>query len=351
MGTGREPAGDRGVGRGSSTEHDAVRSTAADPDDRRACRPPVTVVVATRDRPRLLAQCLAALSSSIGDRDTVVVVDSASTDPDVADVARHFGALVIRSHRPGTCVARNLGWQAATTELVLFTDDDCRPAASWVTAIATAMARRRDIAFVTGRVLANDDATGRARVGLSLLLDEQPREFRHPQEAARAGHGANMAWRRSTLVALGGFDEQLGPGAPGRGAEDQDLLWRALRGGAAGRYEPAAIVVHQQWRTRPRQLQTYFSYGVGSGTLAVKQWRSDGAARGDRKLLEAARALLWEQGARQVARSVVEGHQMGALAEAVKLAGTVRGAWGARHAVVVDGHIVSARFRGVGADV
>lgn len=313
-------------------------------------RPPVTVVVATRDRPRLLAQCLEAVSSSVAPADTVVVVDSASTDPEVVRVARSHHAVLLRSERPGTALARNVGWQAATTELVLFTDDDCQPAPGWVSAIATTMATHADAAFVTGRVLADAAATGRARLGLSLLVDEEPRVFQHPDDAASAGHGANMGWRRSALVELGGFDEQLGPGARGRGAEDHDLVWRALRRGATGCYEPSAVVVHQQWRSRRGQLQTYFGYGVGSGTLAVKQWRSDGSGRSARDLLGAAQCLLWEQGLRQALRQATDGYEMGALAEIVKLVGAVRGAWGARHVAVVDGHVVSAPRRRTGVD-
>lgn len=310
----------------------------------------MTVVVATRDRPRLLAQCLEAVCSSVAPADVVVVVDSASSDPDVVHVARSHHVVLLRSERPGTALARNLGWQAASTELVLFTDDDCQPAAGWVSAMATTMAEHADAAFVTGRVLADGAATGRARLGLSLLVDEEPRVLQHPDEAATAGHGANMGWRRTALVELGGFDEQLGPGAPGRGAEDHDLFWRALRRGATGCYEPSAIVVHQQWRSRRGQLQTYFGYGVGSGTLAVKQWRSHGAGRSARGLLGVAQCLLWEQGLRQALRQGADGYEMGALAEIVKLAGAVRGAWGARHATVVDGHVVSAPPRQAGAD-
>src|SRR4051795_77531 len=42
---------------------------------------PLSIVVATRDRPELLGRCLAALATSVRSGDEVLVVDSASREP------------------------------------------------------------------------------------------------------------------------------------------------------------------------------------------------------------------------------------------------------------------------------
>ena len=57
--------------------------------------PAVTVVVATRDRPVLLAQTLAAIRRSLQEQDRLVVVDSASRDRRVRAVAEASGAAVL----------------------------------------------------------------------------------------------------------------------------------------------------------------------------------------------------------------------------------------------------------------
>ena len=160
--------------------------------------PAITVVVATRDRPVLLAEALAAIGPSLRDEDRLVVVDSASRDPRVRAVAEASGATVLRCDQPGACRARNMGMRAASTPVVAFTDDDCLPAPDWVSALSAAFAAHPDAAFVTGRV-----DLGRADFGSDAARAVDPRRRRSPptmdaeSDVSKIGHGANMAWRRA----------------------------------------------------------------------------------------------------------------------------------------------------------
>jgi glycosyltransferase involved in cell wall biosynthesis len=313
------------------------------------------VVVATRNRPAQLAACLTAVRAALSPEDELVVVDSASDDADaVADVARQSGARLLRSPRPGTCRARNLGWRAGRHDIILFTDDDCRPARDWVDVTAGAMAADDTSGFVTGRVLAATDGR-RAQLHTSVLHAVDRRTYVPPLPgqapavpADGFGHGANMAWRRRALDAIGGFDETLGPGAPLRGAEDHDAFWRSLCCGIPGRYEPGSVVHHDQWRPRRRQLLAYYGYGVGTGALLIKMARMDHG----RTRLEApsphpadapdeplpwrvwvrrvARTAVWEDGVRPVVRNLAAHFEMAALGEAVKAVGELVGAARAR---------------------
>lgn len=282
---------------------------------------PITVVVATRDRPDLAAGCLQALAAACRPGDRVLVVDSASAAPAarrLAAAAAEAGADLLRCEEPGASRARNAGWRAAATPLVAFTDDDCRPEPGWAAALAAALAGEGAADFVTGRVVPEGDVGGRARLTLSVHGDPEPRELGPGTDPSRLGHGANMAWRRPALEGLDGFDEAFGPGAPLRAAEDHDLFWRALTGGAKGRYLPEAVVRHHQWRSRRAQLATYHGYGVGSGALAVKQ-----AAGLDRKVVA---GLLWHRGLVPAARDLAAGYQMGAAGQLAELVGALRGA-------------------------
>ena len=314
--------------------------------------PAVTVVVATRDRPVLLAEALAAIRPSLREEDRLVVVDSASRDQRVRAVAESSGATVLRCDPPGACRARNLGVASASTQVVAFTDDDCLPAPDWVPAISAAFAAHPSAAFVTGRVTVDAPISGRMQLGLSIHDVTVPAAIDAGTDVSKIGHGANMAWRREDLVALGGFDEGLGPGTRLLAAEDHDLFWRALRAGMSGTYDPLVVVRHRQWRGRRDQLGTAYGYGVGAGALAVKQWRvarsagpDDGVAPMPRwaGLRCAARELAWRQGLVPMARSAGDGYAMGVLSDAVKLAGSLRGASRARAWPIDAGHYRATR--------
>jgi glycosyltransferase involved in cell wall biosynthesis len=236
-------------------------------------RPPITVVVPTRDRPELLAGCLAALAIGLGAGDEVVVVDSASIRSDVAAVAARFGARCVRCDRPGTSRARNAGWAAATTDLVAFVDDDVRVTHGWADALAGALAARPWAAFVTGRLdLAPDEVDVDRPVAIKTdttgaRLDRTTRGV--------LGHSASLCVRRDAVASIGGFDEALGPGTPLRAAEDNDLFDRLLAAGHVGWYEPSALAHHRQWRTRRQLVGLDAAYGVGTGARLRKLLAAD----------------------------------------------------------------------------
>ena len=313
----------------------------------RSSIPGVTVVVATRDRPVLLAEALAAICHSLRAEDRVVVVDSASRDRRVQAVAEASGAAVLRCELPGACRARNLGLRAVSTPIVAFTDDDCLPAPDWVAALSAAFAAHPNEAFVTGRVVADEPISGRLQIGLSLHDTSVPGHIDAGTDVSKIGHGANMAWRLEDILALGGFDECLGPGTRLLAAEDHDLFWRALQAGMTGTYDPLVAVRHRQWRGRRDQLRTAHGYGVGSGALAVKKWRVESSTGPNGQVADipklawlglAARELGWRQGVTPMARSAGEGYAMGVISETVKLAGSLRGAALARALPIEAGH-------------
>src|SRR5262249_9560336 len=78
---------------------------------------------------------------------------------------------------------------------------------------------------------------------------------------AAGGHpqvwGGNMVWRRSALLALGGFDVALGPvGSRRYCAEDTDIVRRRLQAGRPVVYDPELVVSHRI--PRERVTRAYF---------------------------------------------------------------------------------------------
>ena len=285
---------------------------------------PVTVVVCSRDRPERLADCLAAVNVCLrqlpdGRRDELVVVDSASADGRTAEVAAAAGARVVRVEQPGLSRARNAGLAAAATEAVAFTDDDCRPRPGWVEAIATAFASDDRIAFVTGRVEA--DGGGAPTV---LLDAAEPRVLDVATPLDEMGHGANMSVRVAAVREVGGYDDLLGAGAWFRAGEDSDMYQRLVAAGWIGRYEPAAAVGHEQWRSRWAAVRMAYGYGLGFGAVASKAARQD-RERGQELL----RHGLGSAGLGRAWHDLRTGYQLGVL---VCLSWTVGVAIGHRRA-------------------
>jgi maltose O-acetyltransferase len=185
---------------------------------RRAERPPtvmhqaairVSVVIATRDRPRLIRRVGEEVLSQLGEQDELIIVDDTASTPESYDWLAKAGRM-IRSDGRGPAVARNLGWRAASGEIIAFTDDDVHLDGGWLEAARAEFADARLVA-VEGRT--------RSRPFDPLY------EYSVSSEGARNGLTCNVAYRRATLEALGGFDE----GFPFAHCEDVDLFTRAKR--------------------------------------------------------------------------------------------------------------------------
>ena len=259
--------------------------------------PLVTVVVCTRDRPASLAHCLQALAQLTYAPFEVVVVDNAPTTRETLALVQERSAgdpcvRYVREQRPGLSCARNRGLREARGELIAFTDDDVVVDPGWLDGVVHGFARSPSVACVTGLVPSAhlDNAEQRyfdQRV--SWAVSCRPRRYDlaaggqesalYPYTAGQFGTGANFAFRTAVLLALGGFDEALGAGAPAGGGEDLDVFVRTILAGHAIAYEPAAIVWHEH-RPELRQLRRQlFNYGVGLAAFATKYLSNRRTAR------------------------------------------------------------------------
>jgi hypothetical protein len=83
----------------------------------------------------------------------------------------------------------------------------------------------------------------------------------------------NLWLRRDIALALGGFDEAMGPGAPLGSAEGNDLVMRAVAAGHQARYDPALRVVHPDKRLSDVAVARARLYGRGLG-FALRRHRA-----------------------------------------------------------------------------
>jgi len=197
----------------------------------------ISVVVPTFRRPVLLERCLEALQAQdcAPESYEVLIVDDADCKETRFQVEKHARRAAERGNKicylstTGACgpaTARNLGWRAACGEIIAFTDDDCIPATNWLSAGLAAFTA--DVAAVSGRI--------------RVPLPPHPTDYEH--DAAHLEYSefatANCFYRRSTLLALGGFDERF----TAAWREDSDLFFRLLEHQLRHQACEAAIVTH-----------------------------------------------------------------------------------------------------------
>ena len=237
----------------------------------------LTVAVATCGRPAGLARCLQALSTGSARPREVIVVDQAPS-AEARSAIHSAGSLRTRyleQPRLGLSASRNLALTSTVTPLLAVTDDDCVPDSGWVAALVAAFARQPNPAAVTGSIVASgSQPPGMHAVSLRPSLVARDHHGRTlPWDV---GSGANFAASTTMLRSLGGWDERLGVGSPGRAAEDIDLILRLLTDGALVRYAPEAVVAHE-WQTLDQRLRSRSTYGFGVGARCGLRLRTGDA--------------------------------------------------------------------------
>jgi O-antigen biosynthesis protein len=236
----------------------------------------LSVTIATLDRPESLMRCLNSLLSGAVLPGEVIVVDQSRSDATQTMVEQRERSAVpiiyIRQHARGLSVSRNLALTQVSHPIVAVIDDDCVPDTQWVAAIERAFSSSVVPDAVTGRVFPLGPEIHGTYV---VAARESPllRDFSGKALPWLIGSGNNFAVKRHLLANIGGCDERLGVGSPGKAAEDIDLFYRLLRAGARIRYEPKAIVYHQR-QSKIQRMASRWSYGYGTGAFCTIWLRS-----------------------------------------------------------------------------
>src|SRR5262249_13077390 len=88
--------------------------------------PRISLVVCTYNGERTLRNCLQGLTQLRYSNHEIIVVDDGSTDGTAA-IAHEYRVRLIRTKNNGLASARNTGLEAASGEIIVYTDDDARP--------------------------------------------------------------------------------------------------------------------------------------------------------------------------------------------------------------------------------
>jgi cellulose synthase/poly-beta-1,6-N-acetylglucosamine synthase-like glycosyltransferase len=245
-----------------------------------------TVAICTRDRPRDLEQCLAAVRRLEYPAFEVLVVDNSPGDKQSRELAERFDARYVVEPVAGLSRARNRAARESRSDLIAYLDDDATPDRNWLSALAPEFDDPK-VMIVTGRILPSRVETeaerfchhaGLAEYGeIRRVIDRDVPQWFEVLMFGGVGMGANMTFRLSAFELWPGFDPRLGRGAPLYAGEEEHAFLALVDRGYRIVYAPQAKVLHpypsSMEEVRSRQLQTRASQTAFFSLIAIEQPR------------------------------------------------------------------------------
>jgi len=241
-----------------------------------------SIIVATCERPRRLAATLKACCDAVAaceGQHRILVVDNGvgRSAREVVDESTWSAAVAyLRSKPRNKAAALNCGVQAADTQWLAFTDDDCLPSADWLKRGASFL-QETGVRLCGGRLVPGEpdfSLPAWLRPGRSGLTPRGPAfmEYRPLPQSGVLGpeemlpFGANIFVHRRVFEDYGGYDQELwmrcGPAA--LGSEDAEFAMRVRAGGEQIGYCSEAVVVHPVRRERAT-VRDYVRYAYFMG--------------------------------------------------------------------------------------
>lgn len=237
-------------------------------------QPVVSLIICTRNRAAQLEQSLSSITQLAFDEPwQLILVNNASTDRTDAVISAFIkssslNVTYVREARPGLSRARNRGLAEAKADIIAFTDDDCYPARDFLTHIYHCL-KTEGFDFCGGRVLLYDQADAKL-----TIQESECREIFAADSIISSGLiiGANFAVKRSSILAINGFDERIGAGTRYAAGEDTDVMRRMLNQGMKGVSDPQIVVYHHHGRQKKRDIKNITrNYSKGRGACMAKQ--------------------------------------------------------------------------------
>jgi GT2 family glycosyltransferase len=234
--------------------------------------PRASVIIPNWNGLALLRPCLDSLRQQTWPHLEVIVVDNASTDDSVSVLAREYPEVRVLAlqNNAGYSGGCNAGMGVARGDILVFLNNDIEADAQWLEELVVALDRHAEAGSAASRIMLYDRRDTLNSAGDLYRRNGLPDSrgvwqlYGPPYDEERwvfGGCGGAVALRRSTIEAIGPFEERFF-----MYCEDVDLNWRAQLSGHRCIYAPRAVIYHHLSATGGGKLASYY---VGRNTLWV----------------------------------------------------------------------------------
>lgn len=183
--------------------------------------PFISIIVPAYNEENRISRCLKSINklNYTKNKLEVIVVDDGSLDS-TSDIARVYGANIIKQLHFGCAVARNTGVEHARGDVIAFIDADDICKEDW---LITAVPYLKD-SNVGAVGCYHDLFNGEKRF---VLVSYYEKRFRHIESPASTGHlgASGLVIKKSVFIDVGGFNPKL------LAAEDAELSYKIRANG------------------------------------------------------------------------------------------------------------------------
>jgi len=262
-------------------------------------QPRLSVLIPNWNGAAHLPTCFDALARQTYPNLETILIDNASTDDSIPlTETRYPWVKILRlPENIGLTGALNFGIKHATGQIIAPLNNDTEVDAHWAEALVHALQSRPEAGMAASKMLLFDrrdtihsagDAFGEDGIPINRGVWQKDEGQFDDDTFIFGGCGGAVAYRRTMLDKIGGFDEDLF-----MYCEDVDLNWRAQLAGYRCVFAPDAVVYHKLSATGGGTIASYFT---GRNTIFVLAKSVPGAVwRAHwRKIVGAQLKIAWD---------------------------------------------------------
>ena len=172
----------------------------------------LSVIVCAHNEAKFLPACLHSLLAQTRVPDEILVINNASTDETRAVAQQIPHVRVVDEPRKGLVVAREAGRRAATGDVLIYLDADCRAPLTWLERVERRFEQTPDLIALSGPYRYYDwDWWGRLLIRAYdfTLAPATQLLVKYILRIGTIFYGGNFAVRADALEAIGGFDTSI----------------------------------------------------------------------------------------------------------------------------------------------